>query len=49
LAVEPGLGYRFNRHLLVKAEYTFEQGKEVGVASATTESIRSRSGLRLLK
>jgi hypothetical protein len=25
-----GLGYRFNRHLLVKAEYTFEQGKEVG-------------------
>lgn len=25
-----GVGYRFNRHLLVKAEYTFEQGKEVG-------------------
>ncbi len=28
-----GLGYRFNRHLLVKAEYTFEQGKEVGGSS----------------
>jgi hypothetical protein len=25
-----GLGYRFNRHLVVKAEYTLEQGKEVG-------------------
>jgi hypothetical protein len=25
-----GLGYQFNRHLLVKAEYSFEQGKEVG-------------------
>jgi uncharacterized coiled-coil protein SlyX len=25
-----GLGYRFNRHLVVKAEYSFERGKTVG-------------------
>jgi hypothetical protein len=25
-----GLGYRWNRHLLVKAEYSLERGKEVG-------------------
>lgn len=25
-----GMGYRWNRHLLVKAEYTLEQGKEAG-------------------
>jgi hypothetical protein len=25
-----GLGYRFSEHLVVKTEYSFEQGKEVG-------------------
>jgi plastocyanin len=30
LAVKSWVGLQFNRHLLVKAEYSFEQGKEVG-------------------
>jgi hypothetical protein len=34
-----GLGYRFNRHLVLKAEYTLEQGKLVGGAKRDHENL----------
>jgi len=34
-----GLGYRWNQNLLVKAEYSFEQGKEVGGGKRNQEDL----------
>jgi hypothetical protein len=34
-----GLGYRWNRHLVVKAEYSFEQGNEISGAKRSHENL----------
>jgi len=42
MAAESRLGYRFSKHLVVKAEYAFEQGRELGAHIVTTSTSSAR-------